>query len=79
MSTPTTAQRCTSPGSHHYRTFAEVPPDPVAHMVPFPAAAGSLVIIYLMCAGYTTGQVLQVDGAWAWSDAGTQCRSEVNG
>ena len=50
------------PGSHHYRTFAEVPPDPVAHMVPFPAAAGSLVIIYLMCAGYTTGQVLQVDG-----------------
>jgi fumagillin biosynthesis dioxygenase len=33
------------PGSHLFRTLAEVPPDPVAHMVPFEAPAGSLVVM----------------------------------
>ncbi len=33
------------PGSHHYRTLADVPADPVAHMVPFVARAGSLVVM----------------------------------
>jgi 5-dehydro-6-demethoxyfumagillol dioxygenase len=33
------------PGSHHYRTVSELPADPVAHMVPFEAGAGSLVVM----------------------------------
>ena len=33
------------PGSHRYRTLADVPADPMAHMVPFEAKAGSLVVM----------------------------------
>ena len=33
------------PGSHHYRTIADVPADPTSHMVPFEASAGSLVVM----------------------------------
>ena len=33
------------PGSHHYRTIADIPTDPMAHMVPFEASAGSLVVM----------------------------------
>jgi len=33
------------PGSHRYRTLADVPVDPMSHMVPFEAAAGSLVVM----------------------------------
>jgi len=33
------------PGSHRYRTMADVPADPVAHMVPFEARAGTLVVM----------------------------------
>jgi hypothetical protein len=33
------------PGSHHYRKLADLPADPVARMVPFAAAAGSLIVM----------------------------------
>lgn len=33
------------PGSHRYRTRSEVPADPIAHMVPFEAPAGSIVVM----------------------------------
>lgn len=33
------------PGSHRYRTIADVPADPISHMVPFEATAGSLVVM----------------------------------
>ena len=33
------------PGSHRYRTLADVPADPVTRMVPFEAPAGSLVVM----------------------------------
>lgn len=33
------------PGSHHYRTLADVPTDPISQMVPFEASAGSLVVM----------------------------------
>ncbi|MET0458750.1 MAG: phytanoyl-CoA dioxygenase family protein [Ilumatobacteraceae bacterium] len=33
------------PGSHRYRTLADVPDDPIAHMVPFEAAAGSVIVM----------------------------------
>jgi ectoine hydroxylase-related dioxygenase (phytanoyl-CoA dioxygenase family) len=33
------------PGSHRYQTRAEVPADPLAHMVPFTAPAGSIVVM----------------------------------
>jgi len=33
------------PGSHHIRTLAEVPPDPLARMVPFEASAGSVIVM----------------------------------
>jgi ectoine hydroxylase-related dioxygenase (phytanoyl-CoA dioxygenase family) len=33
------------PGSHRYTTMADVPADPMAHMVPFEAAAGSVVVM----------------------------------
>jgi hypothetical protein len=33
------------PGSHHVRTLADLPDDPIDHMVPFEASAGSLVVM----------------------------------
>jgi len=33
------------PGSHHYTTLADVPADPMAHMVPFEASAGSIIVM----------------------------------
>ena len=33
------------PGSHRYTTMADVPADPMAHMVPFEAAAGSIIVM----------------------------------
>ena len=33
------------PGSHRYRTAADVPADPIAHMVPFEAPAGSIIVM----------------------------------
>ena len=33
------------PGRHEYRTLADVPADPVSHMVPFEAAAGSVIFM----------------------------------
>lgn len=33
------------PGSHHYRTLADLPTNPMAHMVPFEATAGSLIVM----------------------------------
>ena len=33
------------PGSHRYRTAADVPADPMAHMVPFEAPAGSIIVM----------------------------------
>ena len=33
------------PGSHRYRTRDEVPADPMAHMVPFSAPAGSIMVM----------------------------------
>jgi ectoine hydroxylase-related dioxygenase (phytanoyl-CoA dioxygenase family) len=33
------------PGSHHYTTAADVPADPMAHMVPFEATAGSIIVM----------------------------------
>lgn len=33
------------PGSHHYTTRADVPADPISHMVPFEASAGSIVVM----------------------------------
>ena len=33
------------PGSHRYRTAADVPDDPIAHMVPFEAPAGSIIVM----------------------------------
>jgi hypothetical protein len=33
------------PGSHRYTTMADVPADPMAHMVPFEAAAGSVIVM----------------------------------
>jgi fumagillin biosynthesis dioxygenase len=33
------------PGSHRYRTRADVPPNPIEHMVPFEARAGSLIVM----------------------------------
>jgi hypothetical protein len=33
------------PGSHRYETLADLPDDPIGHMVPFEAAAGSLVVM----------------------------------
>lgn len=38
------ATRCL-PGSHRWATFAEVPQDPKAGMVPFEAAAGSVILM----------------------------------
>lgn len=31
------------PGSHHYRTADDVPTDPISHMIPFEAKAGSII------------------------------------
>lgn len=33
------------PGSHRYRCAADVPADPISHMVPFRATAGSVVVM----------------------------------
>jgi fumagillin biosynthesis dioxygenase len=33
------------PGSQRYRTLADVPADPLSHMVPFEASAGSIVVM----------------------------------
>ncbi len=33
------------PGSHRYTTMADVPADPMAHMVPFEATAGSIIVM----------------------------------
>jgi hypothetical protein len=33
------------PGSHRYRTLDDVPADPMVHMVPFEASAGSIVVM----------------------------------
>lgn len=33
------------PGSHRYRTLADVPADPISHMVPFEARAGSVIVM----------------------------------
>lgn len=33
------------PGSHRYTTSADLPADPISHMVPFEAPAGSLVVM----------------------------------
>ncbi len=33
------------PGSHRYRCAADVPDDPLVHMVPFEAAAGSVIVM----------------------------------
>jgi len=33
------------PGSHHYTSLADVPADPMAHMVPFEATAGSVIVM----------------------------------
>ena len=33
------------PGSHRYTKMADVPADPMAHMVPFEAAAGSIIVM----------------------------------
>jgi hypothetical protein len=33
------------PGSHRYTTLADVPAEPMAHMVPFEASAGSFVVM----------------------------------
>jgi ectoine hydroxylase-related dioxygenase (phytanoyl-CoA dioxygenase family) len=33
------------PGSHRYRTAADVPDEPLSHMVPFEATAGSVIVM----------------------------------
>ena len=33
------------PGSHQYRILADLPADPITHMVPFEAAAGSIIVM----------------------------------
>ena len=33
------------PGSHRYRVLDDLPPDPMSHMVPFEAPAGSIVVM----------------------------------
>lgn len=33
------------PGSHHWTSLADLPADPMAHMVPFEASAGSVIVM----------------------------------